>query len=274
MYCVVTGIDSDASSAYVEVINIATGKSIKRIPFSDGTSSFRPRFITFHKNKAYVSSYDGYISRIDTAGLTIEARVATGGALEGLAVVNEKLYVTNSHRDDVPDAVDNAVSVLNLSTFSKIKDIEVGINPTRIAATANGELLVLVSGDYFSIPASVQKVNSVSDTKTGDGNEADLSFINVAGNRGFAVGGYPDYKLNTLNVATGQVGGAFVTDATVLESPNYVGINALNNDVLVSDAVNFAGDGRVYGFSAEGKVKYSFAAGRVPKSVVYNYLYK
>ena len=35
MYCVITGTTSSTKDSYLEVININTGKSVKRIPFSD-----------------------------------------------------------------------------------------------------------------------------------------------------------------------------------------------------------------------------------------------
>ena len=96
MYCVLTGLKDAPNDSYLEVISIATGKSIKRIPFSGANGDLSPRFIVFNKNKAYVSGYTGTISRIDTATLTIEAQINTGGALEEMAIVNNKLYVANS----------------------------------------------------------------------------------------------------------------------------------------------------------------------------------
>lgn len=60
-------------SSQIEVIDRASGLSLKRIPvLNENGSSRQPRYIAFHKDKAYVCSFDGTVARIDTTSLEIE----------------------------------------------------------------------------------------------------------------------------------------------------------------------------------------------------------
>nr|WP_294872337.1 hypothetical protein [uncultured Pedobacter sp.] len=275
MYCVVTGAKDTNKDAYVEVINIATGKSIKRIPFFDDSKDFMPRFVAFYKNKAYVSGYDGYISKIDTASLAIESRIQVGGALEGLAIVNGKLYVTNSDQFYYPSPNNTSVSVVDLTTFTKKLDINVGFNPIKIAATTNGDLFTIVKGNYADIPAQLVKLSSVTDKKV-DGFDANLAGIAIAGNSGYVVveGTYPTNYLKTLSISNGAIGADFIKDGTAVMTSYGITVNTLSNDVYVGDAVGYAANGKFFCFGADGKKKFEFATGTSPQSAVFNYNYK
>lgn len=274
MYCVITGTDKASKDSYVEVISIATGKSLKRIPFSDATTGFLPRYITFYKNKAYVSSYDGYITKIDTAGLTIESRLKVGGALEQLATVNGKLYVTNSAHFMYATENNSSVSVVDLNSFNKLKDIPVGYNPTKISATSTGDLYVITRGDYNDIKPSFDKLSSVNDIKTGTDPLLDVEYLNVTGNRGFVIGPYPNEFLKTIDVSSGVLGTDFVTDGTIITLPYSVTLNSLNEDIYVADADGYAPEGKMLCFGKDGKKKFQFGTGAIPQSAVFKYAYK
>ena len=276
MYCVITGTTVAAKDSYLEVINIANGKSLKRIPFFDATKGFMPRFVVFYKDKAYISGYDGYVSKVDTSNLTIESRLAVGGALEGLTIVNNKLYVANSSHLYYPNANNSSVSVVDLNTFTKVKDIPVSFNPIKVVATENGDLFTVTKGNYADISASLDKLSSINDTKT-QSISVNLFALNFNGNTGYAIvdNGWPNPNtLKTMNASTGAIGSNFVADGTVISSYYAVTVNTLNNDVFVADANNYALEGKVFCFGADGKKKFEFASGSLPQSVVFKYLYK
>lgn len=274
MYCVITGTKAATKDSYVEVINIATGKSLRRIPFSDATGGFVPRYITFYKNKAYVSGYDGYITRIDTANMNIESRIKVGGAMEQMAVVNGKLYVTNSDRSyDYPSSNNSSVSVIDLNTFNKVKDIAVTINPIKIAATPSGDLFVATGSVYGSavVPA-FEKLSSITDTKISSAS-TEVQLVYNYGNTGFVIAGNYPYKVNTFNTSTGVIGNAFITDGTSITLPYDVVVNPLSGEVYVTDATDYTGDGKTFCFGTDGKKKFEFATGTVPRNPVFNYSY-
>ncbi len=66
-----------------------------------------------------MSCFDGSIVKIDTASLQIEATATAGRNPEGVCVVNNKLYVSNSGGLDFPN-YDNTVSVFDLNSFAEI----------------------------------------------------------------------------------------------------------------------------------------------------------
>ncbi|MFP5081486.1 YncE family protein [Pedobacter sp. JCM 36344] len=278
MYCVVTGTAVAAKDSYVEVINISTGKSVKRIPFYDASKGFLPRHVGFYKGKAYVSSYDGFVSRIDTAVLNIEARIAVGGALDGLAVVNNKLYVANSLTPSFPSTNNASISVVDLTSFTKLKEIAVNTNPTTIATTASGEIYAITNGTYTPpfIAPSLERINATTDTKTQTYNYS-LGGIAIDGAQGLVIvyGDYPaPNSLKRLNVSTGATGADFITDNTAIASLYAITINPLNGDVFVADANNYGTEGKVIAFSSTGKRKFEFFTGAIPQTVVFNYSYK
>ncbi|SHE86284.1 YncE family protein [Pedobacter caeni] len=269
LYCVVLGTTKAAKDSYLEVMSIATGKSIKRIPFSDATEGFLPRYVVFNKDKAYVSSYDGKITKIDTASLAIESRVLVGGALEQMAVVNNKLYVVNSAHFQYGTADNSSVSVVDLNTFTKSKSIPVGYNPTNITATKTGELFVITKGNYADIKASVDKISSVTDTKVTSNDKASLEFLAVNGTKAYSISTWPNYFLKEFSLATNDVGSDFIKDDTKLGAAYGLTVNPLTQDVFIGDSKA----SQFFCFSADGKKKFSFDAGLMPKLAAFRYGY-
>lgn len=272
MYCVVSGIQGSKNS-YLEVIDVATGKSLKRIPFFDATSEYMPRYVAFYKNKAYVSGYDGKVTRIDTASLKIEMRVTVGGALEGLAVANGKLYVTNSDHPIHPDAKKNVVSVVDLPSLQKMYEVEVVYNPVKITTAANGDLFVVSWGNYGDIDPALTRISSRTDDvlKTypysvgpmaANGNDLYLSM-----NWG--------KSLKSLNLNTELLSPEFITDETEVNISYGITVNPQNGDVYVADANGYDGNqGIAYCFGADGKKKFQFNTAGLPQHAVFVYNYK
>lgn len=274
MYCVVTGDNNTDKDAYVEVISIATGKSLKRIPFFNDTKDFSPRNVVFYKGKVYVSGYDGFITKIDTASLGIEARLEAGGAMEEMAIVNNKLYVTNSLHPYVSNPINSSVSVVDLNSFTKLKEIPVSFNANKIAASASGDLFVVTRGQYLPfIAPAFEKLSSVTDSKVQTYNY-DLNAITISGTKAYVItGDYPS-AIKTFNLANATIGADFITDGTAVSNIYGVTVNPLSNDVYLADATDYSTDGKFFCFGADGKKKFEFATGSIPQSAVFKYSYK
>lgn len=272
MYCVVTGIAGKAQS-FVDVMDVNTGKSIKRIPFNTTDDGFLPRFITFYKNKAYVSRYDGVVSRIDTANLTIDADLQlkngndNAAGLEGLAVANGKLYVVGSDYYLSSHSLKDKVVVIDLATFAKTKDITVNYNPQQIAVAATGEVFVNSWGNYVNIAPALQKINTTTDVVT-QTERTDLGTIKIVGDQAWATQDvYTTPKVTAINIATGKLGASLITDGTVIGTPYGVSVNPLDQSVAVADSKN----SKAFVFAKDGKLKYSFATGSFPKAAAFTY---
>lgn len=279
MYCVVSGIKG-SNNSFVDIMSIATGKSLKRISFNGASNLDIPRYVTFYQNKAYVSRYDGVISRIDTATMTVDAELQLmNGAnkaaiLEGIAIANGKLYVTNAVNDYAnPNSLKTKVTVINLTTFTKTKDIEVGLNPVKIATAANGDLYTLTWNVWGETnKPTLVRINSTTDAVT-QTEEYDLGAINVVKNQAWVTKDVysASPEIRSLNLTTGKLGNVLITDGTAVASPYGITINPFDNTVLVADNGT---PKTAFLFGADGKKKFSFATGTGPQSAVFNYSYK
>lgn len=120
----------------------------------------QPRYLAAYDGKVYVSYYDGYVARIDTATLEVDAMVKVGRNPEQLAVCDGYLYVANSGGMDYSTELgyDKTVSVLELSAFTEVEKIEVVCNPAVVVA-CDGEVYVASYGNYYDIPSTLQRIS-------------------------------------------------------------------------------------------------------------------
>lgn len=278
MYCVIAGIQGKKQS-FLEVMDIATGKSLKTISFNSETDGSIPRYVAFYKNKAYVSRYDGKISRIDTASLAIdgELQLMNGidqvAGLEGLAVANGKLYVTNSDHPSYPKGLKNKVTIIDLEKFAKVKDIEVGYNPVKIAAAANGDLLVVSWGNYGDINPDLRRISSATDVVTGT-YPLNVGPLAISKNTAYLITDW-NSAIKTFDVATGTTGSNFIKDATSINTMYGVTVNSFNDNVIITDGNYYNGNtGHAYCFGANGKRKFDFITAGLPQHAVFVYNYK
>ena len=108
---------------------------------ADGT----PRYMTAKDGKIYVTLWSGKVARIDARTMKIEAYAEVNANPEEIVENNGKLYVANSGYGEGTD-----VSVINLSTFQKEKDIPVVKNPNNILK-ANNEVYLLSWGIWTNV---------------------------------------------------------------------------------------------------------------------------
>lgn len=278
MYCVITGSKAGKDS-FVDVMNVNTGKTIKRISFNSETEGFEPRNIVFYQNKAYVSRYDGKISRIDTSSLNIDAAelqlkngAANAAGLEGLAVANGKLYVSGSDHYLYDNSLNDKIVVIDLATFTKTKEVTVNYNPQKIAVTATGDLLVTSSGNYSNILPALQKISTITDAVTATYNH-NVGPLTISANQIYLI---TDWNTNIISfdATTGTAGSSFVKDGTAIATAYGITINPFDQSVVISDANNYGATGKAFVFDKDGKIKYSFETGANPQTAAFVYTYR
>lgn len=261
-------------SSQVEVIDAASGESLRQIPFFQGTKSRQPRNIAFHDNKAFVCSFDGTVAVIDTASLSVEKYIAVGKNPDGIAVSNGKVYVSNSGGLDYPN-YDSTVSVIDAHTYEEIVRITVGLNPYAIVPDRYGKLYVVCRGNYGSIPMSLKVIDSGSDeVETAfPGLEEEVLGMAVQGDTAYLY--YHDHMAGTgsrimiLDLLTGQlIRQHFVTDGTVLQTVYGITTDPITGNVWVADAKDMTSTGTVHCFSSEGKRLQSYGVGINPAKMV------
>lgn len=260
-------------SSQLEVINPYTGKSIKQIPFFNGNQPRQPRYIAFCKNKAFVCSFDGTVAVIDTTTLEIEKIIPVGKNPDGIAVANNKVYVSNSGGLDYPN-YDNTVSVIDINTLNEIKRIPVQINPYVIIPDKYGDLYVVSRGNYGNIKMCLQIIDSHTDELKYTFPNIEALNLAIHGDTAYVY--YYDYvsgteaKIMTINVKDETIiNHHFISDGTIIQTPYGIAVQPITGDVFFTDAKGFVNTGEVICFNKNGQKKYSFTAGLNPSRIAF-----
>jgi DNA-binding beta-propeller fold protein YncE len=267
----------------VEVLDVKTAKKLAQIDITNC------RYVTFHKNKAYVSAYlgkvgdpkapNGIVAEIDTTSLQIERKVTVGRQPEEMAIVGEKLYIANSGGYSPPD-YERTVSVIDLASFTEIKRIDVAINLDRLKADKYGDIYVTSRGDYYTIPSKLFVIDTRTDAikKTFDIAASNLWIDEDTAYIYSTEWSYPQQK-NTisytmLNVKDETIlSSKFITDGTdkKIVVPYGIAVNPLTKDVFVTDAGNYVASGTLYCFDKNGVMKWKVQAGDIPAHMAFVY---
>lgn len=265
-------------SSTIEVIDFQTGVSIKQIPMlAENGSSRQPRHITFHKDKAYVCSYDGTVARIDTTSLEIDALTKAGRNPENICIQNDKLYVSNSGGLDYSAGlgVDNTVSVIDITSFTEIKKVTVGPNPGCIVPGPDETVYVATHGNniadgdfhFVKIDCRTDEVAHIYDEKV-------MNFA-ISGNIAYLY----NYNYNTesssikvFNLKTGQtIRENFITDGTRINTPYGININPYSDNIYITEAYSYTITGDILCFNLNGQLQFRInRVGLNPNTVVFS----
>lgn len=264
-------------SNFVEVFDVETGKHIKQIHVPNC------RYLKFKGGKAYVSSYSGkveinpnaeigFVAEIDTLSLEVTRKVVVGYQPEEMVIKGNKLYIANSGGYRVPN-YDTTVSVVDLTTFTEIKKIDVGINLHRMQMDRNGDIYVSSRGDYYNEEPSLYVIDSNTDkvkqkldipisNMTIDDDKLYYYATSYKHNTGQNTISYGILNTNTKQIITDNI----ITDGTDKQIliPYGIAVNPETKDIYMTDAQDYVGTGFVYCYSPEGKLKWRTTGGNIP----------
>lgn len=248
---------TDSNSA--DVIDLATGKSVRRIPLGDEPEAFD---LSPDGKTIYVSNEDeGEASFVDAASGKVLKSVKVGEEPEGVKVSADgrTLYVTSE--------VASMVHVIDVATAKVVKNVKVGKRPRRMAITPDGKelwvtseldasLSIIATADHsvigripFSVKgARAQDITPVGITMTRDGRRA---FVGLGKANHVAFVDVAARKVTDL-VLVGKRAWNVTLDKA--EARLWV-VNGLSDDVTVVDV-------------AGAKAIRSIPVGRVPYGVV------
>lgn len=154
------------------------GKIQKEIISKRGGEPQYPRSFAVSGDYVYVTYFDGYVGRINKNTLELDSKqVKVGDNPEEMGVSNGKLYVTNSGGMNFP-VYNKTVSVVDLSTFTELKKIDVKDNPTKVQVDSRGSVYVISMGDYDLIPNTLQRIDPVTDKVDEIGNASVMKISN------------------------------------------------------------------------------------------------
>ena len=261
MYCVVSGASVESGGGHIEIIDIATAKSQKKIPFKNAQGGAdMPRKMAFYKNKVYITGYSGIVARLDTTTLEIDGKAALSGTYsEGIAQYGGKLYVCNSGYGD-----GTTISVVDIASFKETKAITVPQNPYGIQASFTGNIYFNtadLSWTPSEAPSNLHLLDARTETVTKTFN---IETVDLAVNDDYvySVYNYTDwstFESTDYNYKINQSSNE-VTEFTN-KVPSYfmvykVKVNPYNGDVYMGGSGN---DVAVFG--ADGSLKVKIASG-------------
>ena len=255
-------------SKQINVLDSKSGVSIKQIPINE------PRHIACHNGKIYICCFDGSVVKIDTTSLMIEVTAKAGRNPDGICVSNNKLYVSNSGGLDYPNC-DNTVSVFDLNTLNKIKNITVRINPRQMKADKNGYVYVVsnevLDDDWVTKLSSscLQRINSTTDQVEVLFEE--ISDFDIYDNLLYYYSyDYvsPSYHIFDL-LQNKIINTDFISGGNVPTIPHGINTNPSTGDVYIFGSIDYTSTGDVYCFDKNGTKKFQFEAGIGPKKLVF-----
>ncbi|WP_102407771.1 DUF5074 domain-containing protein [Parabacteroides bouchesdurhonensis] len=259
-------------SKTVEILNAADAKSLKQLKLLDEQGNERaPRMFAAHGDKVYLTTYDGYVAKIDTASMTVDAYVQVGPNPDGITIANGRIYTADTDGMNWPSQ-STSVSVVDINTFKMEKTLTVSLNPNYIYSDSDGDVYVICMSDYSDDKSYIiQRIDAKTDEVTTiEGVKAykmtvydDIAYIMF---NDYYAGAVKFYKYDLKNEKL--LSDNFITDGTVIDSPNGIGIDPLRGDIYVAKS-NKTNNGDVYVFTAEGKLKTQFETAPYPSDFVF-----
>lgn len=267
----------------VEIMDAKTAERIGQVDIPNC------RYIAFHEGYAYVTSYAGpvqvdsnyeqlgYVAKVDTLTLEVVDECIVGYQPDGIAIVNDRIYVANSGGYMVPN-YENTLSVIDITSFTEVNLIVVEENLNHVCADKYGNLWVTSRGDYYDLSSKLFCVSTTTEMVT-DTLDIPSSKIWLDGDSLYICGSSWSYTDMTTTVTYGIVNvkdkaivtNRFINDGTEsnITLPYGIAVNPINKDIYVADARNYVTSGYLYCYDSDGILKWSVRTGDIPSSIAF-----
>lgn len=250
------------NSGKIEITDPVTLTSITTI-----SGLISPRNISFVSDyKAYVSSlYSDSITIINLSSNSISGYINLRRTSETIAVTGNKAFISNWSGG-------KEVMVISTVNDEVVDSIEVGIEPESMAFDRNGKLWVLCNGgwmreNYAELVEINTSTNTVEKTLVFPTKEASPTCLKIDG-----TGQILYYLDNGVRQMTIYSAGLPPAPFIIPETGQYfykIGINPFNNDILVTDAIDFVQPGYLLLYTLNGNFISKQKAGIIPGSMCF-----
>ncbi|MEE0922729.1 MAG: hypothetical protein UIB40_00155, partial [Paludibacteraceae bacterium] len=223
------------------------------------------RYMAFYGDKMYVSAYVGSIAdpdllgsvyEVDTATLQITREVKVGHQPDEICLVNENLYVCNSG-GYLLNQYDSTISVVDIHSMTEIKQIPVGLNPTRIRIDNAGKLWVCCQGDNNNHHAQIVVLHNGQIIQRIPIHCSNLSILDNTAyiidktNKQLLTISTIDYTINNTPISLD----AYENPYALLATPGAL---------YITDAKNYVSSGVLHCYSYDGTERWTAKTGDIP----------
>ena len=268
----------------VEVMDLRTCRRIGQIDIPNC------RYIRFHGDKAYISSYVGPVSidpnaqlgaifEVDTATLRITRQVTVGYQPEEFEIIGDYLYVANSGGYRAPD-YDSTLSVVDLTDFRQVKKVPVCVNPHRVRKDQYNRLWITSRGDHKDVQPQLVCFQPLHPTPYTLHHISPSEMV-LIGDSMYYYGSHWNDETMSNQITYGILNiqypipntQSFITDGTEpnIKIPYGIQVNPYNGDIYITDAKNYVSSGQLHCYSQEGKRKWSVRTGDIPAHMCFVY---
>lgn len=250
------------NSSRIEVVDLSTFESAGTV-----TGITSPREIAFvSSTKAYVSSmYTDSLFIVSPASFKVTGRIHLGRSSESLVVTGGKAYAANWVAGDM-------VMVINTADDKLVDSVKVGAEPESMVADRYKRLWILCNGGWsrqnFARLMALNTTTGIIEKDFVFPSKYDSpSCLRISGD-GLTLF-YLDAGVRTMSVNSARLPATAFIEQKQGELFYKIGINPVNGDIFVTDAVDYRTDGFVTVYDSTGKYLNRYMAGIIPGMICF-----
>jgi YVTN family beta-propeller protein len=249
------------NSGKIEVIRRSSLGSVKTI-----SGLISPRNIGFASNsKAYVTSmYSDSLIIVDLVNNSVSDYINLRRSSESIAIVGDKAFVANW-------VGGHEIMVIDINTDAVVDSIQVGIEPESMVVDKNNVLWVLCNGgwareNFAELDGINTQTNEIKNQIIFPDKQESPSCLRIDGNGEYLYyleNGVRKMEISSLQLPTGTF---------IPQSGHYfykLGINPVNDDVFVTDAVDYQQNGYLLRYTSQGALVSELLADIIPGSMCF-----
>lgn len=252
VYVVVDGENTIEVLDKKSMIEIAQINTTKMLGDEEGA---HPRHIIGSNGAVYFTTYGGYVAAVDTTKFALAGKWQVGSYPEGLAGINNFIYVANSDYG----RGNGTLSVINLTSNEVVTKAVEGVeNPQKIFFV-NNELWVLDWGHYLSVAPWTQEKSGLKKVVNGKVNQTvPATLADLAGSKFYIINSPYGTTTTTYSYYDAKANTSGTFDFAV-EHPTAIAVDPIKGNIFISshsDAAGYASynvDGYLMVFDAKGK---------------------
>jgi YVTN family beta-propeller protein len=220
-------------------------------------------FYPVSQNKAYVTDlYSNSIQIVDVASNSITGSIVYNGWTEQLIMHNDTVYVCDMTNDNL--------LIINPNTDNIVDSVKLGVQPNSIVKDQNNKLWIMCDGGFNETNPQLIRFNPQTRAI-----EATFTFPILGdspGNLSINKTGDVLYYINS-NVYQMTINDASLPLSALISNAGNtfygLGIDPINEDVYISDAIDYVQNGLVFRYSSTGGLIHQFNVGIIPGNFLF-----